>query len=293
MVINGFKIPGGKGGLAVRIAANLIAKNPGIKQAELLSRACNQAEMNLSTSGWITSPGDKSPAMKLWTRKKEGRGFCLYPNEWTQEAAQSLGGAFLDYVNKNAAKSRLDLDKWFGREPRVGDLFQLDNLDDYHSGCRGVLIGFKVTSKLPAETPSSDNFSSSIDEALLAWNSAFKADPDFNFVPQSLTALMLKEDGRLGFYYGGFWNGRLISDPPPVWKIRVKNNFVYEMNGYLFVKGQTAVKIPNGNFYFNSPAWGERSDARSWKTKKDAQAFLEKIVQDMKLPPDVLEAVLI
>jgi hypothetical protein len=293
MVINGYKIPGGKGGLAVRIAADLIAKNPGIKQAELLSRACNQADLNLSTSGWITSPGDKSPAMKLWTRKKEGRGFCLYPNEWTQEAAQSLGGAFLDYVNKHTAKSRLDMAKWFGREPRVGDLFQLDDLNSYHSGCRGVLIGFKVTPKLPSETPSSDNFLSSIDEALLAWNSAFKSDPDFNFVPQSITALMLKEDGRLGFYYGGFWLGRLISDPPPVWKIQVKNDFVYEMNGYTFVKGQTVVKIPNGNFYFNSPPWGERSDASSWKTNKDAQAFLEKIVQDMKLPPDVLEVVLI
>ena len=78
-----------------------------------------------------------------------------------------------------------------------------------------------------------------------------------------------------------------------MWKIRVKNEFVNEMNGYALVKGQTVVKIGNGNFYFNSPAWGERSDSASWKTNKDAQAFLEKIVQDMKLPPDVLEVVLI
>lgn len=292
MVINGFKIPGGKGGLAVRIAADLIAKNPGIKQAELLSRACNQVELNLSTSGWITSPGCKSPAMKLWTRKKDGRSFCLYPNEWTQEVAQSLSRVFFDYVNKNTAQDRLSLAKWFGREPRVGDLLQLDNLDSYHSGCRGVLIGFKVTSKCSAKTPSSDNFSSSIDEALITWNSAFEADSDFNFVPQTLTALMLKEDGRLGFYCGGFYLGRLISDPPSVWKIQVKNDFVCEIKDYRFVKGRTAVRT-NESFYFDTPSWGERSDTSSWQTKQAAQAFLEKIVQAMNLPPDMLETVLI
>jgi len=265
--------------------------SPGVKQGDLLKTACSLAEMNLSTSSWITAPGDKSPAMKLWTRKKEGRGYCLYPNEWTAAAAQSLGHAFSDYTNKITTRHKLDLIEWLGREPRVGDLFQLDDLNSYDSGSRGVLLGFKVASKFVSETPSADGFSNSIDEALIAWNKAYEADPNFNKIPQSLTALLIKEDGRLGFYFGGFWFGRLISDPPPVWKIRIKNGFTDESNGYNLVEGHTVVKVSNGSFYFNSPAWGERSNACSWKTKQDAEKFLEKILQDMTLPPDVLEVV--
>ena len=291
MVINGYKIPGGKGGLAVRYAANLIMNNPGVKQGDLLQTVCNLSELNLSTSAWITSPGNKSPAMKLWTRKKEGRGYCLYPNEWTAEAAQSLGRAFSDYTNKATTQQKLDLIKWFGREPRVSDLFQLDDLGSYDSGRRGVLVGFKVASKIFDTPPSTDGFSNSIDEALAAWNRAFEADPDFDKVPQTLTALMLKENGQIGFYCGSFWLGRLISDPPSVWKIRVKNNFTCEWNGCVLDEGHTVIKTPNDSFYFNSPAWGERSDSASWKTKKDAEKFLEKVLQDMRLPPDVLEVV--
>ena len=86
-VINGFRIPKGYSGVAVRRATEMVLKNPGIPQAELLQDAVRYAGLNPSTAGWITSPGNpwngKSPATRIWDRRKESVFKC-YPNEHTE-----------------------------------------------------------------------------------------------------------------------------------------------------------------------------------------------------------------
>ena len=113
-VINGYTIPGGKGGWAVRRACEIIISQPGIGQSKLLESAAGWADLNLGTAGWITSPSDKSPAGKLWTRVKEGRGYSLHPNEFTQQATGAL-----DFVKEEVAK---DYDKLESIGIKPGDL---------------------------------------------------------------------------------------------------------------------------------------------------------------------------
>jgi hypothetical protein len=83
--VNGFKIPGEFGAVALWKALFNVLNNPGISQTYQLQDAANFSSLNHSTLGWLTSPGPKSPAEKLWDRRKEGV-FCLYPNQWTQKA---------------------------------------------------------------------------------------------------------------------------------------------------------------------------------------------------------------
>ena len=290
MIINGYKIPAGKGGLAIRIAAQMIMKNPGIKQGDLLNEACAAAELNVSTATWITSPGSKSPAEKLWDRKKEGRGFKLYPNEWTQAVAESFRPAYREFVNSNIASTKKEFVRWFGREVRLSDLFQLDNNETSASGSRGVVMGFKIDRKYHEETPSTSGFSNSVDEALLEWNKRFDADINFNPVGQTLITLFLKEDGQLAYYHGSYWIGRLMNDLPPVWKIQVKKSFGTSY-GRHFDPGQVVVQSGSG-FYFMPPSFNERAETTSWKKKKDADKYLVKVIQEMNQPSDTFEVVL-
>ena len=83
--VNGYKIPGQRGGIAVWKALYNVLNNPGISQKHQLADAACFSSLNHSTLGWLTSPGTNSPAGKLWDRRKEG-AFRLYPNEWTQIA---------------------------------------------------------------------------------------------------------------------------------------------------------------------------------------------------------------
>ena len=82
-VVGGYKIPGARGGAAVRRACEIIVAEPGIAQSDLLKRVTGFANINLSTAGWITSPAANSPAGILWERRKVGRSFHCYPNEYT------------------------------------------------------------------------------------------------------------------------------------------------------------------------------------------------------------------
>ena len=86
-VIGGYNVPGGKGGAAVARACQLVLQNPGIKQGDIHEQAASWAGLNHSTANWLTSPGPKSPAEILWTRKKEERGFRCYPNSLTDHPA--------------------------------------------------------------------------------------------------------------------------------------------------------------------------------------------------------------
>lgn len=82
-IINGYKVPGARGGAAVAKACQLIIKHPGIKQGDLLEAVTRWSYLNHSTASWITSPGSKSPAGLLWSRQKVGRSFGCFPNEHT------------------------------------------------------------------------------------------------------------------------------------------------------------------------------------------------------------------
>ena len=135
LVFNGYRIPGGKGGAAVLRACQLIRQQPGIKQTDLINHVTQWAGLNLSTAGWITSPGDKSPAEVLWDRRKEGRGFKCYPNEHTPDLDPRV---FLrDVVVK-------DFDKGWSAAGRVlpGELVHVAQYSGGHEV--GMLLGFEI-----------------------------------------------------------------------------------------------------------------------------------------------------
>jgi hypothetical protein len=89
LIVNGYRVPTGASGVAVRKACELILANPGISQKEVLEAAVRFSGLNHSTATWITSPSSKSPVGFLWTRQKEGTFKC-YPNEWTHQVVGSL-----------------------------------------------------------------------------------------------------------------------------------------------------------------------------------------------------------
>jgi hypothetical protein len=105
-ITNGYKIPGAKGGTAVWKALFNVLNRPGLTQKEQLVDCCQFSSLNESTAGWITSPSDKSPAGKLWDRRKEGV-FRLYPNEWTEKAFNACPNpdVFLTNNFKKVAKN--------------------------------------------------------------------------------------------------------------------------------------------------------------------------------------------
>lgn len=135
LVFNGYRIPGGKGGAAVIRACQMIRAQPGIKQTDLINHVTQWAGLNLSTAGWITSPGDKSPAELLWDRRKEGRGFKCYPNEHTPDLDPR---PFLRDLITN------DFDKRWRESgsPAVGELVKVKNWSGDHNV--GMLLEFNV-----------------------------------------------------------------------------------------------------------------------------------------------------
>lgn len=107
ITIGGWTVPGGKAGIAVRKACELITINPGISQAALLNIIVEYSGMNRAHATWITSPDakrpDRSPTEKLWTREKDGRGFRCYPNAFTPQlsgAHEALKAYRLEEVRK-------------------------------------------------------------------------------------------------------------------------------------------------------------------------------------------------
>lgn len=76
-VINGYKIPSGRSGNAVRYGAYLLSENPGMKMSEFLPAVAKFSELNESTAGWLTSAKSGSPATTLWRRQHEGQ-YRLY-----------------------------------------------------------------------------------------------------------------------------------------------------------------------------------------------------------------------
>lgn len=146
-VVGSYKVPGGRGGVAVAKACQLIRQNPGIKQWEVHEQSAYWAGLNHSTSTWISSPGPKSPAGILWDRQKEGRSFKCYPNELT------------DKLGDPRVRLQADILKEFDKEwnavgcPVPGSLVTIEKRrwseDQPQVYTTGLLLGFARAYRVP------------------------------------------------------------------------------------------------------------------------------------------------
>jgi len=137
LVINGYPVPSGYGGVAVRRACEIILQNPGFRQSDVLRLALGTSGLNPSTAGWITSPGPKSPATLLWDRRKEGVFRC-YPNEFT-----SLAGSTREHLLETVVGDVRKQIKGFPANLKQGDLvrflYKIDNTEYI-----GMFMGYEV-----------------------------------------------------------------------------------------------------------------------------------------------------
>ena len=121
-IVNGYTVPGGYGGVAVRRACETVLAHPGITQNELLADAVACSGLNLSTAGWLTSPGNpwngKSPTTRLWERRKEGVFRC-YPNEFTDKVVGSQDAILEELIRFTSTACKKN------RPPAVGDLVEV------------------------------------------------------------------------------------------------------------------------------------------------------------------------
>jgi hypothetical protein len=145
LVVNGYKVPSGYSGASVRRACELVIAEPGIKQRDLLERSVMYSGINLSTAGWITSPGPKSPATLLWDRHKEGIFRC-YPNAFT-EIATGAQDALFDAIMNDV---RLSL-RGVKYRPAVGDLVGADDTVGKR-WTEGIFIGYSFNRGIPSPT---------------------------------------------------------------------------------------------------------------------------------------------
>lgn len=181
LIVNGYSLPRGYGGVAVRRACELILAHPGIAQKDLLPEAAKFAGLNLSTAGWITSPGPKSPAGILWERRKETIFRC-YPNEHTEKAV----GAQTALLNEKIAQPKR---RWAEGKLtlRVGDLVNLrPRFLQVESG--GVVVGFGLGQMLPA-----DPIFNSIDEIIATQPLCTVADVVYVSIMENGTGQVLRE----------------------------------------------------------------------------------------------------
>jgi len=87
-IVNGYTIPGGAGGYAVKLACHIILNEPGIRQVDLLDRLIDASGLNASTAGWLISVREGSPGAYLWRREKNSKGhYCIYPNDFTSKVS--------------------------------------------------------------------------------------------------------------------------------------------------------------------------------------------------------------
>ena len=134
-IVNGYTVPGGYSGVAVRHACETVIANPGITQKDLLEAAVKFSGINFSTAGWITSPGPKSPATLLWDRQKE-KVFKCYPNEHTDKVIGAETALFDEVMNQTRLSFR-----GVKYRPAVGDLVSLgDSVGGVYS--EGLFIGY-------------------------------------------------------------------------------------------------------------------------------------------------------
>jgi hypothetical protein len=135
LIVNGYIVPGGYGGVAVRRACELIIANPGIPQTEVLKLSVFYSGLNLSQAGWITSPGPKSPATLLWDRRKEGTFRC-YPNEHTEKVGGAQAALFDEFIKVTSRNYR---DTKF--HPNPGDLVRVSQ---WEASGEGIFLGYQL-----------------------------------------------------------------------------------------------------------------------------------------------------
>lgn len=135
LVVNGYRVPGGFSGVAVRRACEMVTAVPGVTQKELLQAAIQYSGLNGSTAGWITSPGPKSPAGLLWDRNKEGVFKC-YPNKFTD----GVVGAQVALFDETMNIVRLQL-REVDYRPVPGDLVSFHDFDGTPYST-GLFIGY-------------------------------------------------------------------------------------------------------------------------------------------------------
>lgn len=140
LIVNGYKVPDGFSGVAVRRACELIIERPGVTQKEVLEVATAASGLHLSTAGWITSPGPKSPACVLWERRKEGVFKC-YPNEFTNKVTGStefLHNKFIEDVRRDLKAAKFI--------PKVGELVDIIDWNGSLKVRNGLFLGYHIVS---------------------------------------------------------------------------------------------------------------------------------------------------
>lgn len=179
MVINGYTIPGKKGGIGVRKACQLVLNNPGIKTEDLHTEAAWFANLNLSTAGWIVSPKD-GPVGQLWERRKEGRGFRHYPNEFTESAIGDL----------KSDSYQIALDSFIHFNKDIIGARQGDLIKQISDGKQVVFLGIRIKS---------DSFGQTINVTFIpdATVEAFNSLKDFYITPRTYTYVRFMSDGRI------------------------------------------------------------------------------------------------
>lgn len=135
-IVNEYTVPGGFSGVAVRRACEHVLANPGVSQVELLQVAVQYSGINFGTAGWITSPGPKSPATRLWDRRKE-KVFKCYPNEYTDKVVGAEAALFDEIMNQTRLSFR-----GVKYRPKVGDLVALTSAVDDKVFAEGLFIGY-------------------------------------------------------------------------------------------------------------------------------------------------------
>ena len=135
-VVNGYVVPGGFGGVAVRRACELVVAWPGIKQVDLLQHSVSFSGINFGTAGWLTSPGPRSPATLLWDRRKEGTFKC-YPKAFTEKVVGAEAALFDEIMNQTRLSFR-----GVKYRPKVGDLVALTAAIDDKVFAEGLFIGY-------------------------------------------------------------------------------------------------------------------------------------------------------
>ena len=140
-IVNGYTVPGGYSGVAVRHACETVLANPGITQKQLLAEAVMCSGLAASTAGWIVSPGNpwngKSPATRLWDRRVvPGHVFRCYPNEFTDKAMGSQDAILEELLRFTSAACKKN------RPPAVGDLVEV-RPGDYLLN-KSMVLGFTL-----------------------------------------------------------------------------------------------------------------------------------------------------
>ena len=140
-IVNGYTVPGGYSGVAVRRACETVLANPGITQKQLLAEAVMCSGLAASTAGWIVSPGNpwngKSPATRLWDRRVvPGHVFRCYPNEFTDKAMGSQDSILEELLRFTSTACKKN------RPPAVGDLVEV-RPGDYLLN-KSMVLGFTL-----------------------------------------------------------------------------------------------------------------------------------------------------